>query len=683
MACPVVILEPGPSCLRKSDSKRKKRVKFSKLLVEKEFEPQYFIREDLDLLPTDMLQTPSRPDNSRKFVTMYPLDVTAPSDHRCWCNSSQRKAALELAIASARVKPKTNKHFISIVQDALKREGSGGSNSKAPEQADLSAPSAPCTSPAVPTIEQKTPDVPPPPLPEGTARRPRRADSAGRRLAAHFNESRRCQDSCCSANTVSDEGAEDCNLDYESRPKFDRARYDDEIIKTSRPPISTPAPEDVSSKPKVKTAASTSPHTPDGDVSHTAVPSVGGPPIDAPSPTIRDGSKPSVPAPGGDLSCGAPLSTPSSQSTPANSNARKRKKPKVVKTVSDPPCDCCSAGPAKESKSKGKRKTKVKAVEASPSCPTAETDVSTDAGSDSVVETGCDSTTSAEQSDLEDPARELCQSGDESWIDESPGPAAPSKRAKTRARQDRIKKTQTTINNNVRALAAAMIGKRSKYPCPEIKEWLMDTGSGHDLIDAATAAKFRKWIRQASKTFKLHTAGGVRKVGEELPFWVAHLGDKAAALILPSTPAVLTIGRRCVEEGYHFEWPAFSSSPFMIAPDGKLIRMFVRGYVPYVRKDSFTGEYREVSKDEAKAAAAPSEQPAVRRRKTGKAPPTAVDNLDANSLGVVNQIASNDPHDLAKNHDLFGADKPGGSDADDEGSGSGAVSKTKERRNAL
>ena len=175
---------------------RKKVVDFAEPLVQAEYKPRYFIREDLDLLPTDMLHGTAKTDNTRKFDTMHPLEVPAPSDHRCWNNALQRQAALELAIASARAKPKVNKHFISIVQDAPKREGSGESNSKTLKQADLSAPSAPCTSPAVSTIEQKAPDVPPP-APEGTARRPRRADSVGRRLAAHFNMSRRCQDSCC------------------------------------------------------------------------------------------------------------------------------------------------------------------------------------------------------------------------------------------------------------------------------------------------------------------------------------------------------------------------------------------------------------------------------------------------------------------------------------------------------
>ena len=228
---------------------------------------------------------------------------------------------------------------------------------------------------------------------------------------------------------------------------------------------------------------------------------------------------------------------------------------------------------------------------------------------------------------------------------ENSGSDGPSRRTKTRLKQERKAKTLKEIRGNVRALAAVMQGKKPKLPCPEIKEWLVDTGSGHDLIDATTAGKFQKWIRESPKTYKLHTAGGIRNVNQEVPLYVSQLGDKAVGLILPSTPAVLSMGRRCVEEGYHFEWPPFSSSPFMIAPDGKMIRLFVRGYVPYIRKDSFTGEYVEFDR-KTKLPVAPAED--VRRRSKKKDKPTEADKY-RNIPDLVYGIASNDPRQMEKN----------------------------------
>ena len=112
-------------------------------------------------------------------------------------------------------------------------------------------------------------------------------------------------------------------------------------------------------------------------------------------------------------------------------------------------------------------------------------------------------------------------------------------------------------------------------------------------------------------------------------------------MILKSTPAVLSVGRRCVEEGYSFHWPAFSNEPYMIAPDGKLIRLFVRGYVPYMRQDSFTGEYVEISKAEAMRHVhncAPA-RISLKRPPTEEEAARPVPNLSGD-------FASNDPEDL-------------------------------------
>ena len=745
MACPAVVnLDSGRSCLRDPEiRKENKVVRFpNKSNIKEEYEPKYFIREDLDLLPTDLLQSPSKPDNSRKIDIPWgenPSEATH-SSHRCFSTANDKEVALMLAIRNGRElaenqgyrkqqassaysrwkeewpvlqrdgvtitfppvanhkKKNTPLHCTdlkvnriwtwervkSIVQMSLNHEGSDKGELKALEQVGIRPPAVPCAPTADPVIDPPRFQEPigydlddPSVVPsKRDVRRSRRADREKLRLAASFNEAARGRCECCPAdatdecetsvatrNAADDRGTEDCNLDYESQPMFDQARYDDEIIKTSSPPSNFSSPDSASSKPIIKTVASNrkdkthNPTRTKDKNDHTALSSttaVSAPPDSA---TVSDPPD-SVPRA---KAKSAPPDLPSSTATPNSTASPKGSLPK------------------------SKRKPKTKAEEASPSCPTTDTDVSTDAGTESAVETGCDSSSSNELSDspLEDRAHELCVSDDDSWMDESSGASGPSKRARLRAKQEKIKGVRTTIKNNVRALAAAMVGKRSKYPCPEIKEWLMDTGSGHDLIDAATAAKFRKWIRQASKTFKLQTAGGIRKVDEEIPFHVAHLGDNAAALILPSTPAVLTIGRRCVEEGYHFEWPAFSSSPFMIAPDGKLIRLFVRGYVPYVRKDSFTGEYVELDRDKAKAVPAPSVDSAKRTRRTGKGAPTAADNLDANILGVDNQIASNDPRDMAKNHDHFGDVVPGGSDADDEEQDSSAKSRTRKKQEAL
>ena len=51
--------------------------------------------------------------------------------------------------------------------------------------------------------------------------------------------------------------------------------------------------------------------------------------------------------------------------------------------------------------------------------------------------------------------------------------------------------------------------------------------------------------------------------------------------MLPSTPAVLSIGRRCVDHGYGFYWRPFSKIPEFITPDREAIPITVVDYIPY------------------------------------------------------------------------------------------------------
>ena len=130
-----------------------------------------------------------------------------------------------------------------------------------------------------------------------------------------------------------------------------------------------------------------------------------------------------------------------------------------------------------------------------------------------------------------------------------------------------------------------MYEKQIKPPPIDYVEWLMDTGCGHDLVGKETVKTIAGWMRNPTghrKGLKLCTANGTKQVESEIPLQVGSLGEKTVAVVLPSTPAVLSIGRRCQKYGYTFCWPAFSDNPYMIAPSGIRIDLFSRGYVPYL-----------------------------------------------------------------------------------------------------
>ena len=95
--------------------------------------------------------------------------------------------------------------------------------------------------------------------------------------------------------------------------------------------------------------------------------------------------------------------------------------------------------------------------------------------------------------------------------------------------------------------------------------WIADTGCGHDLLAA-------KWVSECDKN-KLLSSGSpllFSGVGGEKPADMI-LRVKSPALkthvvpyVLDATPDVLSIGRRCVEEGWSFWWP--EAEP---VPDGR------------------------------------------------------------------------------------------------------------------
>ena len=51
--------------------------------------------------------------------------------------------------------------------------------------------------------------------------------------------------------------------------------------------------------------------------------------------------------------------------------------------------------------------------------------------------------------------------------------------------------------------------------------------------------------------------------------------------VLESTPAVLSVGKRCMEEGWTFVWNPWKK-PLLISPAGKKIHLKVHGNVPYL-----------------------------------------------------------------------------------------------------
>ncbi len=61
---------------------------------------------------------------------------------------------------------------------------------------------------------------------------------------------------------------------------------------------------------------------------------------------------------------------------------------------------------------------------------------------------------------------------------------------------------------------------------------------------------------------------------------IGELGEVAEPHVLDRSPDVLSIGRRCVQQGYAFSWEPHSFKPTLTKPDGTVINLVSRGCCP-------------------------------------------------------------------------------------------------------
>ena len=132
-------------------------------------------------------------------------------------------------------------------------------------------------------------------------------------------------------------------------------------------------------------------------------------------------------------------------------------------------------------------------------------------------------------------------------------------------------------------------GKRDNVMCITVpieerdKRFIMDSGSGHDLISA------KKIDRMDLPTYddmvvNFHTANGVTSSTKRSDIKFEAFDEPAQAHILEDTPSVMSMGKRCIDLGYSFIWPS-GRTPYMIDSNGDIIEMTVRDSIPYINID--------------------------------------------------------------------------------------------------
>ena len=131
---------------------------------------------------------------------------------------------------------------------------------------------------------------------------------------------------------------------------------------------------------------------------------------------------------------------------------------------------------------------------------------------------------------------------------------------------------------------------KSADPClapvvGKISSWLADTGASVDALDGDRVSKEgKKFITNLDFATTYETAGGTITVDESVKLHSNMIGE-IDAVLLKDAPSVISVGKRCMDLGYDFHWPAFKP-PIITFPDGVTkVNCVVENYCPYVVED--------------------------------------------------------------------------------------------------
>ena len=123
------------------------------------------------------------------------------------------------------------------------------------------------------------------------------------------------------------------------------------------------------------------------------------------------------------------------------------------------------------------------------------------------------------------------------------------------------------------AYSTVKISKKMKF--------IMDTGCGYDLISHRKARELDLDVHEGNDRMVFLTANGITETREVAKCSLDSFQEEAKPFILEQTPAVLSVGMRCMKLGYTFVWPP-NDQPFMINQSGKRISLHSKDDIPYL-----------------------------------------------------------------------------------------------------
>ena len=143
----------------------------------------------------------------------------------------------------------------------------------------------------------------------------------------------------------------------------------------------------------------------------------------------------------------------------------------------------------------------------------------------------------------------------------------------------------------------------SKFACPSrsketgsagiVDFWIQDTGAFHDIVAEEDVEDLRRLFVRERVPMSFETARGTTPdATHTVPLRMEELNETFWPRILrTTTPALMSVGRRCVDLGYDFIWLGSRGlPPYWVTPTGEIVQCGVDHGVPYITPGSSTSQ---------------------------------------------------------------------------------------------
>ncbi len=111
------------------------------------------------------------------------------------------------------------------------------------------------------------------------------------------------------------------------------------------------------------------------------------------------------------------------------------------------------------------------------------------------------------------------------------------------------------------------------------EKWIIDSGSAYDLMKKGKAEKQFHSILQDSGKAHFDTANGRTASMDRVGVFIEQMPVQIKPWLLEHTPLVLSLGKRCLQDGFDFVWKRFAL-PYFVTPNGTILPLDVDGMVP-------------------------------------------------------------------------------------------------------